>query len=103
MEENLMFRRTIVSALALMVCAVLAHGEGAIRFRNGSLEMARKSSTGVAEDLAAIASVRSAGATHVIVQFEQPVTDEIKSALNAAGLTLQDYLGDNGFFAAVRH
>src|SRR2546422_9706615 len=59
MEENLMFRRTIASALTLMFCAALARGEGALRFRNGPLELARKSSTGVAEDLAAIASVRS--------------------------------------------
>jgi hypothetical protein len=38
---------------------------------------------------------------HALLQFTQPVDDAQRSALQAAGVTLLAYVGENGFFAAL--
>jgi hypothetical protein len=38
---------------------------------------------------------------HIIMQFEQPVTGELRAALSGAGVTLLHSLGENAFFAAL--
>src|SRR5262245_42524821 len=36
---------------------------------------------------------------HVIVQFDRPVTGELRATLSGAGVILLRYLGENAFFA----
>jgi hypothetical protein len=38
---------------------------------------------------------------HIIVQFDRPVTDELRASLSGAGVTLLRYLGENSFFAVL--
>jgi hypothetical protein len=86
-----------ISALCLTSSA---YGEvRPIRFRNGSLSLSAMTPQQVQAGLSAAVAQRPAG--HVIVQFESPVTPEMKDKLRASGVTLLDYLGDNAFFAGV--
>lgn len=44
---------------------------------------------------------RGAGVRHLVVQFDQPITEAERARLEAAGLRLLDPLSDNAFFASV--
>ncbi len=78
---------------------VLIEDGGKIRFRTEEVVTARKD----ARRIAALAeSVRAAGQTRLVVQFDRPVSDADRARLEAAGLTLLNYLGDYAFFARVR-
>jgi len=74
---------------------------GPIRFKNAPLDLQRKAPQQVAAELAAGALLRAAPASHFILQFERPVSDADRAKLQAAGVTLLDFLGDNGYFVSV--
>ncbi len=67
-----------------------------IRFRSGEVATSHKAEPELA---AAGSAVVRAGGAHFVVQFSQPVTDEVRQKLNAAGVTLDEYVGDNAYFA----
>lgn len=92
----------VVIGLALMVSAP-AYGEvKPIRFKNEQLSVIKRSADELKAHFAELTERNATGTKHVIMQFEQPVTDELRTKLNAAGVTLADYLGSNGFFASIR-
>lgn len=91
--------------MAVFSCGLLLTARGVwgatpspnhIRFRSGEVATARKSPTELAASVSTM--VRSGGA-HFVIQFSQPVTDETRTKLAAAGVSLQSYVGDNAFFA----
>lgn len=91
-----------VIGLALMVSAP-AYGEvKPIRFKNEQLSVVKRSADELKAHFGELTGRTATGTKHVIMQFEQPVTDELRTKLNAAGVTLADYLGSNGFFASIR-
>jgi hypothetical protein len=96
-----MYLRIAASITVLAVAVASANAEpGPIRFKSGNLTLVSRSPQQIADELT-VSATRAAGPTHVILQFEQPVTAEVRAKLAAGGVTLLDYLGDNGFFATV--
>ncbi|MFH0982352.1 MAG: S8 family serine peptidase, partial [Planctomycetota bacterium] len=73
---------------------------GQIRWHSGTVEVAPQGRTEIASAVSAWFS-RSAQ-RHFVVQFAGPVAPAERAALEAAGVTLLNYLGDYTFFAAVR-
>jgi subtilisin family serine protease/fibronectin type 3 domain-containing protein len=73
--------------------------EVSIPWRTGAIAAAPRSSVETAIDLALLAA--RPDERHAIVQFDQPVTDALKSDLAEAGVTLLSYLANNAFFAAL--
>lgn len=84
-------------ALLLVVPATLSRGD--VRFKNGTGVVPAQASVDAAATLVSLAD--PIGDTHVVVQFAEPVTDEIKGKMDQAGVSLLDPLGDNAFFARV--
>ncbi len=54
-----------------------------------------------AQAIAVIDNALAVGDEHVIMQFSQPLSRAEREQLQAAGVTLLDYLSNNAFFAAV--
>jgi subtilase family protein/Big-like domain-containing protein/purple acid phosphatase-like protein len=95
-----MYRKTLFSAVVFLFSAASVQaGVKPLRFKNAPLELPRKSVDQISAELATAAA--RAPVSHVIVQFEAPIKPEERARLEAAGITLLDYLGDNGFFASV--
>lgn len=94
-------RGLFVSVLLIASSSVLAE-PGPIRFKNETLALPRQAPAQIAAELAEAISARAETvATHRILQFEQPVSEATRARLQLAGVTLLDYLGDNGYFAVV--
>ncbi len=70
-----------------------------IRWRTGASLTTRSNAEQTAEKVARF--VPQAGARHLVVQFALPVMPDERKRLEAAGLTLLNYLGDNAFFSVV--
>jgi hypothetical protein len=90
---------------AAMLCVGLAllagHPANAeISWRAGALTDAAHTQVSVQQALAELAA--RPDKRHVIVEFDQPVTPVERAQLDDAGLVLLNYLGENGFFAALR-
>src|ERR1043166_933614 len=98
-----MARKGLIVVIAALFTSTAAWGEvKPIRFKNGSLALPQRTAEQVQSDLSSLLAARtSSGSSHVIVQFESPVTDEVRAKLERAGVRLLDYLGDNGFFAVI--
>ncbi len=95
-----MFTKTSISVFVALCVSSTSFAEvRPIQFKNGALAMSRMTPKQVQTELSAHAS--RAQSSHVIVQFESPVTPEMKVKLQAAGISLGDYLGDNAFFASL--
>jgi len=100
--------RTVIATVLLAVSFLPAWGasvppdrpvaQGWIPWRSGGSATVRSAPTEVA---AAVQAVQDSGARHLIVQFEQPVTNAVRRQLETAGLRLLAYLGDNAFFAGL--
>ena len=88
--------RTVATFLA---AAVLVFGAsqawGQIHFRTGTVETVKKSPAELSAALAELAG--RPAAHHVAVQFDQPMTRALRQELQAGGLQLQNYLGNNAF------
>jgi len=72
--------------------------QGIIPFKSGAVATAKQAPAEVTSALAVTA--RGTG-RHVLVQFDHPITDGERRRLEAAGVDLLSYLGDNAFFATV--
>src|ERR1051325_9936404 len=94
--------RALTASLLLLCGTVALADSGPIRFKNAPLTLQRKAPSQIAADVETAAASLSSATAHIIVQFDVPITDEIRQKLESAGLTVLDYLGDNAFFAAVR-
>ena len=96
-----MIRAKCIAAgcVALALIASTATTRADVRFKNGVAMMPAQASADAAAALAALAEPH--GEAHVVVQFSEPVTDEIKAKMEQAGVRLLDPLGDNAFFAQV--
>lgn len=55
-----------------------------------------------AEPAKALDTATAGGKKHVLLQFDKLPTETLKAELRRAGLTLQSWLGENAYFAAVR-
>src|SRR5262249_20434936 len=69
-----------------------------IRWRSGEALAERKTSDAVAADLATLTAGKD---RRIVVQLDQPVTDPLRAQLDASGVKLLNYLGDNAFFATL--
>ncbi len=97
------FRKIFASLTLIVISASPAFGEvKPIRFKNELLRLEKKSAEDTRLQISELAGRSATGSAHVIMQFEQPMTQELRDKLNASGVTLNDYLGSNAFFAAVR-
>jgi len=90
----------IVTIAALMISGARAASAQEIHWRSGVVETEFTTSAAAAQEIAAFRT-RGAGAKHLVVQFDQPVTPAQSDALAQSGLSLLNYLGDNAYFAAV--
>jgi hypothetical protein len=76
-------------------------GPGSIPWRSGAAARATAGSADPARAALRLAALALEPRRHVVVQFTQPVTDELRASLAAAGVSLLRYLGENAFFAAL--
>jgi len=70
---------------------------GSIPLRTGAVQTAVKTPAQVE---AALATVAQAPDRHFVIQFNEPVSDQTRARLAAAGVTLHAYLGNFAYFAA---
>ncbi len=97
MSGRLSVQTKFVCLLLFTLTPTAALGE--IRWVVGPAELPAKSPAELAiafEELAARPDAR-----HVVVQFDEPVAAARRDQLRATGLILQDYLGDNAYFAIL--
>jgi hypothetical protein len=87
----------LVMSIAVLVMA--SSGSGQIRWRTGTSEPSGRTHEQVV-DFIADGALRSQN-THLVIQFDEPITPVLRADLSAAGVTLLGYLGDNAFFASV--
>ena len=92
-----------VACLLLLVAAVLGPAlpaGGQVRWRSSEPRLLpRLTPAGVARAIGAM--VEPGARRHVVVQFSRPIDRTLRGRLEAGGVELLAYLGDNGFFAAV--
>src|SRR5262245_12287472 len=82
---------------------------GAIQWRSLSVQREEPPSTAdhalaAAQRIAQLAQeakLRVEAKRHLIVQFDRPVTNELRARLAGAGVTLLSYLGEDAFFATL--
>lgn len=79
---------------------------GRIRWRTGAVPTRARIPKQIRETITALAAgtgrnTNRHGPRHCAVQFDRPVTAVRRADLQAAGLTLLSYLGDNAFFASI--
>src|SRR5438094_630100 len=99
-----MARKGLIVVIAALFTSTAAWAEvKPLRFKNGTLDIPAKKSAEVAADLVASVARDASPVAHVIIQFEEPITDSIREKLEHAGITVLDYLSENAFFAAVHH
>jgi hypothetical protein len=92
--------RYLLSSVAFLVTAAAADG-GEIRWKSG-VEVTQPAAARV--DLAAAIETLAArpNATRVVVQFSRPVTAAERAQLDAAGMSLLNYIDNHAYFAALR-
>jgi hypothetical protein len=86
----------LVCLIGLTLCSSTLSGQ--VRWREGEEQIQRKTPAQVMSTLTELS--RNAG-SHFMLQLDQPLTDAVRSQLEAGGITLLDYLGDNAFFASI--
>ncbi|MBK9127294.1 MAG: S8 family serine peptidase [Phycisphaerales bacterium] len=74
-----------------------ARTEGLIRWRSGAVATQPQDQAALTQ---LVDTARQTGG-HVVVQLERALTDALRDQLDAAGVRLLSYLGDNAFFAAI--
>ena len=89
---------SVASGQSIAPGAAGSERPGQIQWRSGVLPNAEDLAGGAAQRIAELARRPE---RHVIVQLDQPLTSELRTALSAAGVTLLHSLGENAFFAAL--
>lgn len=91
-----------ISVVGLMIlslaCPALAEPQ-AVRFKGGAELLPAQ--TPVEARAALVEMSTRAGGSHAIIQFEKPVTPELRARLEAAGVKLLDPLTDQAYFASI--
>ena len=87
----------LVLGLSLLISTPLTAGE--VRWQSGEAQLTPMQPTLLRTALTELAT--RSDARHVVVQFDNPVTPGARLSLQANGLELLDYLGDNAFFATL--
>lgn len=70
-----------------------------VQWRSGSVDASPKDAVGIREALSALAA--DPATDHLVVQFDGPVDQALRTQLQSAGLRLLNYLGSNPFFASI--
>ncbi|MCK4871860.1 MAG: S8 family serine peptidase [Phycisphaerales bacterium] len=92
-------RRYVLTAAAAIALLVSAAGAD-IPLTNGrSIETAVKSPTELRDAVAVLATTPDR--THIVVQFDGPVSPADRAALHDAGLSLSSYIGSHAFIAVL--
>jgi len=86
-----------VSILAISAFAVSSLQADPIYWQSGTVQVNARTAQDLAGSFAALAQRGSD--RHVVVQFNQPIDEDLKADLAAKGLKLLSYLGSNSFFA----
>jgi fibronectin type 3 domain-containing protein len=91
----------IAAAAPQSTSADSAEQSPTIQWRTASDDPAGGPNVAGASAVERIAELAKLPDRHIVVQFDQPVTDEMRADLGSAGVTLLRYLGQNAFFAAL--
>jgi hypothetical protein len=76
---------------------------GEIKWRSGTEQLAPSSAAETATQLVAMTQARSAtDASHVVLQFNKPLTQAQRDRLQASGVKLLNYLGDHAYYATAQ-
>jgi len=104
---NLRARRLATAALTC-VAALIGHGlawgadeaatVGILQWRSGARATEKQEPAALAQTLAATSR---AGTQRVVIQFERPLMPSERQQLEATGVRLLNYVGDNAFFATI--
>ncbi|MEZ6086194.1 MAG: S8 family serine peptidase [Phycisphaerae bacterium] len=98
--------RLIGSLLVSALMLALSSGEaraGEIKWRSGASELTPSTAAETATRLVSMTQARGdAGFSHVVIQFSKPISKSERQRLQAGGVTLLNYLGDNAYFATAR-
>lgn len=96
-----MARRLFGTALAFGAMAFISPTSALsqIRWQSGPAHLTSATSGPILSKIRTL--VPGSGTRHVLVHFEGPVDRPLRSKLSAEGLTLQDYVGDHTYFAAL--
>ena len=87
----------VLGCVALSIVASGHQSRADVPFKNGRVLIPTQASV---ETAAAVVSLaQPLGETHLVVQFSEPVTDEVRTKLEQSGVRLLDPLGENAFFA----
>ncbi len=90
-----------VLAGTLPVLAQVAGDDASrIRWRSGEAVTTLKAPQDALADLVALSANRSQK-KHIVLQFDAPVDDATRAKLQAGGVSLLNFVGDNAFFAAI--
>ena len=98
--------RVVIAATLLLVCGLMAgsvQAEGIRWLTPPGMQASGAVPAGEAADVAAeleSLAVRPA-AKRVVLQFDAPLRDDQRDALESAGVTLLSYLGDHAYFATL--
>ncbi len=102
-KANRTFQRTVL--LSTFVTGFIAVGAsaGEIKWRSGTSRLTQASAPETANKLVTMVQARSVEeATHVVVQFSNPITKTQRNQLQAAGVRLLSYLGDHAYYAVAQ-
>ena len=91
--------RNVIVLITLIFLAASPAVAGEIRWQTGMAQLPTVASDQIAGKLTELAARTTAH--HLVVQFDRPLTPSQKQALEASGLNLLSYLGNNAFFASV--
>ena len=95
-------RRTLrAGALAgvLGAVSIASHARAdQLPLRSVVVDVARRTP---AESAAALRDIGRTGVRHALVQFDRPITDDIRSRMSAAGVDVQGFLGAQAFLVAL--
>ncbi|RIK64198.1 MAG: hypothetical protein DCC65_14920 [Planctomycetota bacterium] len=101
MSKVLLPRLRAALAIAVSIIGFTVEGLHAdLRLQSGTVTLEKSDSSQAAEKVSQLAQGRAAG-SHIVVQFDAPVSIEDRTKLEANGLRLLDYLADNAYFAAT--
>src|SRR4030095_11897890 len=95
-------RRTLRTGAVAGVLGAMAIASQAwadqLPLRSVVVDVARRTP---ADSAAALRDIGRTGVRHALVQFDRPITDDIRSRMSAAGVDVQGFLGAQSFLVAV--
>ncbi len=91
----------LVAVAVTLVAASASAGD--IKWRSGTAELTEEAAPETARKLVSMVQARATDqSTHVVLQFAKPLSKTQHQQLQAAGVTLLNYLGDHAYFATVQ-